>query len=116
MKVANKTTPVGSVAPEREEDADILQAGEEREYRVEGLNRKIVGVQRGPGGHPQCIAQYGPYESAKYRVQSSSKDTLTDVSNPIGEMKIIRDNKSILLSDVPTTVPNMGQNRFRSRY
>lgn len=93
MKVTDKTTPVSSVALKREEDAGILQAGEEVVYRAEGLNRKIVGVQKGPGGHPRCIAQYGPYDSAMYRLQPTSKDVLMHLSKPIGELKMIQNGK-----------------------
>ena len=95
MRVTNKTTPVSSVALEREEDAGILQSGEEAEYRAEGVNRKIVGVQKGPGGHARCIAQYGPYDSAKHRLLPTSKDVLMQLSKPIGELKIIQNGEEI---------------------
>lgn len=103
MKVVNKTTPVVSIAPEREEVAGILQTGEEVEYRAEGLNRKIVSVKTGAGGRAECITQYGPYSSAKYRIQPTSKDVLNDPTNEIlnisdpskriGEMKVGKDFK-----------------------
>ena len=126
MKVANKTTVVAgasqacekivnmeAITPGREEDAGLLETVEEAEQRAEGLHRKIVGWTKGRGGHPMCIAQYGPHHSAKYRSEPISKDALNDPSIPelsirISEMKKynIANVKGILGVVLPQTNAN----------
>lgn len=106
MEGIDTTPAVHFHPPGREEDAGILQTAEEAEQRAEeGLNRKIVRVKKGPRGNPECIAQYGPYNSAKYRTEPISKDVLIDprnehinISKPskrIGEMKIDQDGGEV---------------------